>query len=285
MRFADITNDIAFRKIFGNENKTNILISFLNAILKFEGKERIIEAEIANPYQFPRIAGEKASIIDVRAKDGQGRQYVVEMQVAAKKGFSQRVQYYAARDYSMQIDSGEKYYLLKPTFLIGILDFDHFKTEKYLSNHSTLDEETYENELDDIKYTFIELPKFTLKSHQIKTLIEKWVFFIKEAENLDVIPENTDDEGLIEAYKDADKYTWTKEELKAYDNAFIAEQDEKGKLQYAEETGEKRGIQLGVQEKTMAVVKKCLKKGMAVEDIVDIAELSTNEVKEIIKEL
>jgi predicted transposase/invertase (TIGR01784 family) len=162
MRFADITNDIAFRKIFGNENKTNILISFLNAILKFEGKERIIEAEIANPYQFPRIAGEKASIIDVRAKDGQGRQYVVEMQVAAKKGFSQRVQYYAARDYSMQIDSGEKYYLLKPTFLIGILDFDHFKTEKYLSNHSTLDEETYENELDDIKYTFIELPKFTL---------------------------------------------------------------------------------------------------------------------------
>jgi hypothetical protein len=35
----------------------------------------------------------------------------------------------------------------------------------------------------------------------------------------------------------------------------------------------------------MAVVKKCLKKGMAVEDIVDIAELSTNEVKEIIKEL
>ncbi len=36
MEFADIKNDIAFRKIFGNEKKTEILISFLNAVLKLE---------------------------------------------------------------------------------------------------------------------------------------------------------------------------------------------------------------------------------------------------------
>ncbi len=115
------------------------------------------------------------------------------MQVASAKGFSKRFKYYAARDYSMQIDSGDKYHLLKPTFLIGILDFKHFESEKYLSNHATLDEETYKNVLDDIKYTFIELPKFKLKVDELKTLIEKWIFFIKEAENLDVIPENTDE--------------------------------------------------------------------------------------------
>jgi len=28
MKFVDIKNDIAFRKIFGNENKKEILISF-----------------------------------------------------------------------------------------------------------------------------------------------------------------------------------------------------------------------------------------------------------------
>jgi hypothetical protein len=32
MQFADVKNDIAFRKIFGNETKTEILISFLNAV-------------------------------------------------------------------------------------------------------------------------------------------------------------------------------------------------------------------------------------------------------------
>lgn len=276
MRFVDVTNDIAFRKIFGNENKTKILISFLNAILKFEGKERIIEAEIANPYQFPRIAGEKASIIDVRAKDGRGRQYIVEMQVAAAKGFSQRVQYYAARDYSMQIDSGEKYYLLKPTFFIGILDFKHFKTKKYLSNHATLDEETYQNELDDIKYTFIELPKFMLKVDELKTLVEKWVFFIKEAENLDVIPANVDDEGLKEAYKDADKYSWTKEELKAYDNAFIAEQDERGRIELAKEEQRNEDV-LGLYENEVpvSIIAKSLK--LTEEQITEIIEKYNEE--------
>jgi len=237
MRFVDVTNDIAFRRIFGNENKTKILISFLNAILGFKGGKKIVEVKIVNPYQLPRIAGEKASIIDVRAKDERGRQFVVEMQVASAKGFSKRVQYYAARDYSMQIDSGDKYHLLKPTFLIGILDFKHFECENYLSNHATLDEETSENVLDDIRYTFIELPKFKLKANELKTLIEKWVFFIKEAENLAVIPENTDDEGLIEAYKDADRHSWEKEELVAYDNAFIAERDEIGRIELAKEQG------------------------------------------------
>jgi len=271
MKFVDVTNDIAFRKIFGNENKTEILISFLNAILKFEGKKRIIEAEIANPYQFPRIAGEKASIIDVRAKDERGRQYIVEMQVAAAKGFSQRVQYYAARDYSMQIDSGEKYYLLKPTFFIGILDFKHFKTKNYLSNHLTLDEETYANELDDIKYTFIELPKFTLKVDELKTLVEKWVFFIKEAESLDLIPENVDDEGLKAAYKDADKYSWTKEELKAYDNAFIAEQDEKGRIEFAKEEQRNEDV-LGLYENEVpvSIIAKSLK--LTEEQVTEIIE-------------
>ncbi|TAE03198.1 MAG: transposase, partial [Bacteroidetes bacterium] len=33
MQFADIKNDIAFRKIFGNDNRKECLISFLNAIL------------------------------------------------------------------------------------------------------------------------------------------------------------------------------------------------------------------------------------------------------------
>ena len=136
MKFVDVKNDIAFRKIFGNEKKTQILISFLNAILKLEGESRIQAVDIINPYLLPRVAGEKASIIDVRAKDKKGRQFVVEMQVADVDGFDKRVQYYTCRDYSMQIERGEQYPLLKPTYFIGILDFNFFESSEYLSNHS-----------------------------------------------------------------------------------------------------------------------------------------------------
>ncbi|MES0338345.1 MAG: PD-(D/E)XK nuclease family transposase [Candidatus Magnetobacterium sp. LHC-1] len=33
MRFVDVKSDIAFKKIFGNEHRKEILISFLNAVL------------------------------------------------------------------------------------------------------------------------------------------------------------------------------------------------------------------------------------------------------------
>ncbi len=35
MKFVDVKNDIAFRKIFGNENKQEILISFLKDAKQF----------------------------------------------------------------------------------------------------------------------------------------------------------------------------------------------------------------------------------------------------------
>lgn len=268
MKFADIKNDVAFRKIFGNKKKTNILISFLNAVLQLESKHRIASVKIENPYQFPRIAGEKSSIIDVRATEESGRQFVIEMQVAEPDGFDKRVQYYASRDYSMQIQKGEDYTKLKPTVFIGILNFSYFGGEDYLSYHSLLDEKTYENKLKDIRFAFIELTKFKKKEHELKNLIDKWTFFIKNATKLEVIPDNVDDEGLREAYLDADRHKWKKAELIAYDNASIAEQDEKGKITAAEKKGERKGEEkreieavLGLHENgiPVSVIAKSLK--------------------------
>jgi hypothetical protein len=52
MKFADPRNDVAFKKIFGDENKKEILISFLNNLLDFAGTEKeIIDITIKNPYQ------------------------------------------------------------------------------------------------------------------------------------------------------------------------------------------------------------------------------------------
>ena len=68
MKFADPKNDVAFKKIFGNENKKEILISFLNNILDFTGTNKeIVEITIANPYQVPKLDGLKHSILDIKA--------------------------------------------------------------------------------------------------------------------------------------------------------------------------------------------------------------------------
>ncbi|MEY4926085.1 MAG: hypothetical protein RI894_521, partial [Bacteroidota bacterium] len=121
MKFADVKNDIAFRKIFGNESRTETLISFLNAILGFEGKDRIVSVTIVNPYQLPKLRGGKVSILDVRATDQKKQQFIVEMQVAEQDGFAKRVLYYLTKSYTSQIRRADQYRKLKPAFFIGIL--------------------------------------------------------------------------------------------------------------------------------------------------------------------
>ena len=59
-------------------------------------------------------------------------------------------------------------------------------------------------------------------------------------EELTFIPDYAnEDEGLKVAFIEADKHNWSKEDLIAYDNASIAEQDERGKLTFAEKKGAK----------------------------------------------
>ncbi len=62
MKFADPTNDIAFKKIFGDQNQPEILISFLNAIFGFQDAQLINNIFIVNPYQVPKIAALTGSL-------------------------------------------------------------------------------------------------------------------------------------------------------------------------------------------------------------------------------
>lgn len=242
MKFADVKNDIAFRKIFGNENRKETLISFLNAVLDFHGDQRIVQVAILNPYQLPKLKGGKVTIIDVKATDQLGRTYIVEMQVGDLDGFEKRVLFYSSKSYSDQIKRADFYRKLRPVIFIGILDFEQTKNENYLSRSQIRDVETGEQTIKDMEFTFIELPKFNKQLPELTTLIEKWVYFIKNAESLEVIPDNINDEGLQSAYEEANVQTWTQEEWDAYEYAFMREEDEKARLDKAEMKGKIDGI-------------------------------------------
>ncbi len=57
MPFLDPTNDLAFKKIFGNEKKKHILISFLNSNLQLPLTKQINEVTLLNPNQAPQLPG------------------------------------------------------------------------------------------------------------------------------------------------------------------------------------------------------------------------------------
>lgn len=54
MNFVDIKNDVAFRKIFAKENRKEVLISFLNAVLLLQANYKIVDVNILTPYQLNR---------------------------------------------------------------------------------------------------------------------------------------------------------------------------------------------------------------------------------------
>jgi predicted transposase/invertase (TIGR01784 family) len=248
VEFVDPKNDIAFRKIFGNENKKVILISFLNAVLDLEGDLRITYVELMNPYQLPIIQGLKSSIVDLKAMDGKGHSYVIEMQVAEPDGLEKRLLYYLSKDYVNQIDSGEQYAELKPVIFIGIFNFRFTANKLAVSHHAVCNVESGERIIKDMDFFFIELPKFTKKPEELLTIMEKWLYFIKEARNLDVMPTDLGDEGLKQAYHDAAKFTWTKEELNAYDYAAMREQDERGIKALAVRRAEQKAMEKGLEK-------------------------------------
>jgi predicted transposase/invertase (TIGR01784 family) len=279
MKFVDVKNDVAFRKIFGNENKKEILISFLNAVLKLKGDKRIKTIVIANPFQLPILPNLKTSIIDVKAKDYKGNTFIVEMQVADILGMDKRLLYYTSKEYSQQIISGEKYTELNPVIFIGIFDFPFTEGVDYYSHHAICNVETKERVIKDMDFYFIELTKFNKEPKDLVDIMDKWIHFIKEAETLDVIPDNIDDEGLKEAYQDANKNTWTKAELDAYDYAAMREQDERGRMAKSLQKGRNEGE----EKKETELVIEMYKNSISNEMIAKIAKITIEKVEEIIR--
>ena len=277
MKFVDIKNDVAFRKIFGNENRKEVLISFLNAVLLLDTNKKIIDVDILTPYQLPDLKGGKVTIVDVKAKDQNQKTYIVEMQVADVNGFDKRVLYYAAKSYSAQIERGDEYEKLNPTFFIGILDFEVTQNPSYINRHKITDIATGENFIKDIEFNFIELPKFNKSVTELTTIVDQWVYFIKNAENLNVIPANVYDEGLKYAYQDADKHNWTKAELEAYDYVLMREQDDRGRWALAT----RREIHKAEKLIQIDIAKNMLKIGLSIEIITQTTGLSIDEVAKL----
>jgi len=118
------------------------------------------------------------------------------------------------------------------------------------------------------------LPKFDEDKIQVETLIEKWIYFIKKAPNLEVIPSNVDDEGLKHAYENANKLNWTRDELLAYDYASMRKADESSKT--------KRAVEKAVDAKVVGTVKELHKNGASVEMIALSFKLPVERVRQIL---
>lgn len=291
-RYLDPKNDVAFRKVFGEEKHKRIPIDFLNAVLALEGDDRIADVEFLNLKQAPEIDARKESIVDVMVRDQRGIKYIVEMQVAKMEGFEKRAQYYAAKTYCAHFGKGGKYHDLKKVIFLAITDYVVFpkKEGRYKSDHVILDSQSHEHDLRDFSFTFVELPKFNKSLKDLRTIEDKWYYFLKHADESDNIEEIIANHPEIkEAYDVLDRFHWSEEELQRYEKMIMNIADAQAILDAARnegldegmKKGKAEGITEGKMEGTLSIAKKMLKRGYPIEEIMEDTGLSREDLEKL----
>jgi predicted transposase/invertase (TIGR01784 family) len=243
MRFISPKTDFAFKKIFGSTASKPILISFLNAII-YQGEKIIQDLEIIDPYNPPETPEFKGSYLDVKATLNNGTIVIIEMQVLNVPAFEKRVVYNLAKTYSNQLKYGQGYIYLQPVIALTITDFTLFTETEEVITFWVFKEQRelidYSNE--ELKMVFIELPKFEKNLEELETLTEKWIYFIKEAPNLEVIPEKMGEvEEINQALTIANLANLSEKELDELHHQEVFLQDQRGYVIKAREEGRVSG--------------------------------------------
>jgi len=242
MRILNPRTDFAFKKIFGSQESGDILLSFLNAMLGLQSPYRIASVTILDPYLAPRIVGMKDTYVDVQAVDETGRRYIIEMQVLNVVGFEQRVPYNACKTYAGQIASGDDYRLLADVIALTITDFVMFPDQPGVVSKFKLRADNGALYSNDLELAFAELPKFTKAESELKSIQDKWLYFLKCAEDLTLIPDILEREPPIKhAFAIANRAGLTAEEESAQTRREIFIQDQRGALEKAKADGKAEG--------------------------------------------
>lgn len=291
-KYLDPKNDIAFKKIFGTEKNKDILIHFLNDMIQFKDHGKIIDVRFLKTIQDPETAFHKSSIVDILCTDQNGDIYIVEMQVANEKGFEKRAQYYASKAYISQAHAGNEYHNLKEVIFLAIADFVMFPNKKsYKSDHVILDRDTYDHDLKDFSFTFLELPKFNKEIDQLSNMSDKWAYFFKHAEETSEIEfqKLTASDQIIErAFDELNRFSWSDEELLTYDQTekYIGCYRASMAFKYDEgmAKGREEGRAEGRIEEKVEVAKALLEIGISLEKIQEVTKLPVNFLEKLVAE-
>ena len=122
MAYADLKNDLVFRKVFGGH--AEIVRGLLNDLLDRTGAHAIAAVEYLPPDQAPVLPGYKMLVLDVKCREVGGGVFVVEMQVLPVTGFLNRVVYNACKAYVGTLLRGQKYDTLTDVVAVTVCDFE-----------------------------------------------------------------------------------------------------------------------------------------------------------------
>jgi predicted transposase/invertase (TIGR01784 family) len=177
--------DYAFKRILGDEDNALLLVDLLNAVLDFPPGRRVIGVALLNPFVPGNQAEGKIPILDVRARDDPGRQFLLEMQQFVPPAFGNRLLYYWAVAHAEQMFRGDRYELLQPTYSICFLNEVLLPDVSYRHRFRVYDDEHGVLWFKGLEIHLLELSKFEVPVEEVKTSLERWLYFFRHGASLD----------------------------------------------------------------------------------------------------
>ena len=233
----------------------------------------------------------KNEVLDLKVELDDGEICNLEIQLANKKNFKERMLDYWARLYSGQLKKGDDYTKLKRTILIAIVNFNikEFINEEYHTKWQIREERNKELILtNDFEIHIIEIEKAikSLKENK-QDKIAQWMSFFDNPNSMEVKNMSKENEDINEALEQLRRLSSNKQLREIIEREERIERDRRAELQFAIEEGLEQGREQGIKEgrnqEKKNIINKFLEKGMEIEEISKLLELSKEEIEKILK--
>ncbi len=241
MEFLPPKNDFVFKRLFGDEQNTDILLAFLNAVLVDMGEVPIQSLELLNPFLDKESEDDKLAVLDVLARDPNGDLFDIEVQILNQRNMEKRTLFYWAELYTRQLVSGKPYTALHRAVTINILDFAYLPGTQVHSLYQMSERHTHHVLSDDAEIHFIELPKLEQAMSISRTPLAWWGFFLRGIEEDQAEVFRMQDPMMKKAVDVLERLSQDKEARMRYEARQKAIHDEVSRLEDALQEGLAQG--------------------------------------------
>jgi predicted transposase/invertase (TIGR01784 family) len=304
-KYIDPFTDFGFKRLFGTESNKDLLIEFLNVLLK--GRKTIRDLTFANNEQMSKTPDARKAFFDLYCVADNGERFIVELQRMKQQYFRDRAIYYATYPLHEEGQKGDVGwdYRLPEIFLIGIMDFTFEHSPKSIFYHQVqlMELTTKEVFYDKLTFIFLEMPKFEKREDELETSFDKWMFLLKHLKDLQDPPSVLEEKNFQKIFKIASIMNLNKEEMNAYEASLKQKRDWNSALAYAveeavekalakgEEKGRAEGLEegletgreLGLETAKRTFALKLKKKCLSTSEISNLMDLSEKEVNDLLQ--
>jgi predicted transposase/invertase (TIGR01784 family) len=288
-------NDYIFLKVMGEKGDEEQLCAFLNAVLGRKGQDAIESVEIIeNKTVAAEVIGDKASVLDVRARTGRKVLVDIEIQLRNQGNMERRSLFYWSREFTRGMDAGQDYQEAPNVIAINIVNYEYLPQVPAFHTSFHIWEDTYREVLltDALEIRFIDMVKFRrLREKDIRNEpLHRWLTWFDKDSPQTIVEEILKMDTAIQKAEEKLVYVSSdKEMLRAYQMREQALSDWTSGLNHARREGKQEGRLEGRQEGRLEgkleekreIARNLKKIGVPFEQIAQGTGLSIGEIEKL----